>query len=59
MKKLGFGTMRLPLLDANDPKSIDIEQFKNLSDVIVANRMSLDLKDCRDKVYTRDLFERD
>ena len=32
MKKLGFGLMRLPLTDANDPKSIDIEQMKQLVD---------------------------
>ena len=36
-----------------------IGEFKNLSDVIVANRMDEMIKDCRDKVYTRDLFERD
>ena len=28
MKKLGFGTMRLPLLDPNDNTSVDMEQFK-------------------------------
>lgn len=28
MKKLGFGCMRLPLLDKSDNKSIDIEQVK-------------------------------
>ena len=27
MKNLGFGLMRLPLLDPNDEKSIDLEQF--------------------------------
>ncbi|MCR4950735.1 MAG: aldo/keto reductase [Solobacterium sp.] len=32
MKKLGFGTMRLPLLNAEDPKSIDLEQFKEMTD---------------------------
>ena len=32
-KKLGFGTMRLPLLDAEDPKSIDLETFKQMADL--------------------------
>lgn len=37
----------------------DFEEFKNISDVIVANRMSDDLRELQDKVYTRDLFSRD
>ena len=37
----------------------DIEEFKKLSDVIVANRMNTDLEDIKEKVYTRDLFARD
>ena len=32
-KKLGFGTMRLPLLDAEDPKSIDLETFQQMADL--------------------------
>ncbi len=31
-KKLGFGTMRLPLTNPEDPKSIDLEQFKRMAD---------------------------
>ena len=37
----------------------DLEEFKQLSDVIVANRLSDDLKECKEKVYTRDLFGND
>lgn len=37
----------------------DLEEFKSMSDVIVSNRLCKDLSDIEEKVYTRDLFNRD
>ncbi|MDP3385686.1 MAG: nucleotide sugar dehydrogenase [Eubacteriales bacterium] len=37
----------------------NLEEFKRISDIIVANRVSDEIKDVIDKVYTRDLFSKD
>ena len=50
----------LDVLDFYHSKVVnDLEKFKQISDVIVANRLSEDIADVSEKVYTRDLYSRD
>ena len=37
----------------------DISEFKKISDIIISNRISIDIEDVKEKIYTRDLFGRD
>jgi UDPglucose 6-dehydrogenase len=37
----------------------DLAAFKQEADVIVANRLTADLEDLKERVYTRDLFWKD
>jgi UDPglucose 6-dehydrogenase len=52
-----------PALKENDLFELkvikNLDDFKNLSDLILTNRMSTDLSDVEHKVYTRDLFNAD
>lgn len=52
-----------PVLETDEFEGLrvikDFDEFKQVADVIVANRLSDELKAVREKVYTRDLFSRD
>ena len=37
----------------------DLEEFKSMSDIIVSNRLCSEFNDVEEKVYTRDLYNRD
>lgn len=52
-----------PALDADEfngaPVTSDLDSFKENCSVILTNRVTEELDDVRDKIYTRDLFYRD
>ena len=37
----------------------NIDEFKNICDIVISNRMENQLLDIKEKVYTRDIFYRD
>lgn len=37
----------------------DLNEFKKISDIVVANRITDDIIDIKGKIYTRDIFCRD
>ena len=37
----------------------DLNEFKKLSDIIIVNRMTNEIRDVESKIYTRDLFNSD
>ena len=41
------------------PVEEDIEKFKSECDIVLANRMAKDLESIFDKVYCRDIFNKD
>ena len=52
-----------PTIEADEFEGIevvhDLDEFKKISSVILANRMEKDIEDAADRVYTRDLWGRD
>ena len=52
-----------PMIEGDSYEGIQVknnfEDFIESSDMIIANRLSSDLKNYEDKVFTRDLFHRD
>ena len=43
----------------NSPVYTDLEQFKKDSDLILCNRNSSELSDVENKIFTRDIFQKD
>ena len=52
-----------PTIKENTFESIevvhDLKLFKDISDVIIANRLDKELEDCKEFIYSRDIFARD
>lgn len=52
-----------PSIDADSFEGYEVianfSDFKSVSDVIIANRYNPELEDVKDKVYTRDIYQRD
>ena len=71
MKKLGFGLMRLPLIDPNDLSKVDLEQVKKMADEFIKEGFTyfdtaypyhkngfseLAFRECVAKRYPRDAY---
>ena len=67
IEKLIFSNIEIiiyePVLNGNNFEGFrvieDFNEFKSLADIIVANRLSEELLDIKEKVYTRDIFNSD
>lgn len=61
LKKEGISVIIYePAFDGSLFEGIKVEknfdEFKKLSDIIITNRMTTNLSDCQEKIYTRDIF---
>ena len=62
LKQVG-STFTIELSEENTFNGIevvhDLKLFKDISDVIIANRVDSNLEDCKEFIYSRDIFSRD
>ena len=56
MKKLGFGCMRLPLTNPEDPTSVDLKQFCEMIDTFMDNGFTYFEKNSKKQLTKREVF---